>query len=371
MTGRARTSNVHCGRRWLARPVAALIAVLGVAVTALAATAIAATPAYAQGPADVTVAASGNPNLEVGGGAQRVVFTIGNNGPGDAGGVTVRIDVPLGDQGVTIIHGPDGCQRSGNTLQCSVEQVRRGGSERIAIRIQPPKEGGPAQGQSQQGQGQAQVGYQNDVRPDNNTAGFTVTLNGPKRPANIPSVAGTVTDNKSSDPVKDAKVVLEDSKGTKRETTTNDSGKYKITSTDNKPIAPGSLEITVTKKGYQKKTLTKTGDGGEAVQANILMIAEAKPSASAKPTVKDTGAADEGPEEGSNWLAWLFYLFAALLLLGGIGLIVWLVKGRGDEDDEDDEYDGPRGRPAAPVGAHGVYRSDPYGAPTTAMGGAQ
>ncbi|MGH3730424.1 MAG: carboxypeptidase-like regulatory domain-containing protein, partial [Micromonosporaceae bacterium] len=372
MTGRAKDRKVPHSRPRLARAGAALLTALGMIVVTVAAAAVGASPAYAQGPADLTIAASGNPNLSVGGGAQRVVFTVSNAGPGDARNVTVRIVVPLAEQGVKIEHGPDGCRVNGNNLVCRIDEVRRGGSEQIPIQIAPPGSGGPAPGQSQQGQGQAQVGYGSDIDPNNNSAGFTVTLNGPDRPDNIPSVTGTVTDNKTTKPVANAKVTLTDEKGTKRKTATNKNGQYKISSTESKTIAPGTLKITVTKDGYDKKDITKTGNPGESVKADALMIPKVKPSATKSPTAKDTKTpTDSGEDEGTSWFVWLLYVFAALLVIGGIALIVWLMKGRNEDEDEDGYDDSPRRHGPAPIGARGGYGGDPYGAPTTAMGGTQ
>ncbi|MGH3714986.1 MAG: carboxypeptidase regulatory-like domain-containing protein [Micromonosporaceae bacterium] len=341
-------------------------------------------PAYAQGPTDLSVSSGGDVTLKVGGGAKDATFQVRNSGL-PAEDVELTIDVPLGNEGVSIIQGTDGCTVAGNSLQCTIDRLGPNDSQSFFVKLQPPRSGGPAAGESRSGRGQARIEYEDDTNSNNNSAGYQVTLNGPDKPKQVAGVTGVVKDEKSKKPVGNAKVAITDSAGKEHTTATSSSGSFSVKSTDDQPIAAGALKIAISKAGYETKSLTKTGSAGDNVRVETMLAPKAGATPSATPDASepaDTGAptreAAGDQDEGINWLAWLLYALAAALVLGGIGAIVWLFRRR-DEDDED-EYgpDGPdAGGPGAPggpppgtPGAHGVYH-DPYGAPTTVMGGAQ
>lgn len=368
--------------RWLRRVGVAAAITLGV-------TLIAAGPAYAA-PNDVRIVASGNVDLTVGGGARRVAFTVSNAGPMEADNVTVRVDVPLGGQGVAITSGPDGCEVGRTSLRCGINRLKRGDSESFSIQISPPQSGGPAPGQSTSEQGVARVEVGDDVNNANNSTGFRVTLRGPEETQTVQSVSGTVRDGDSSEPLTGARVVVTDSDDTTHRTTTDDSGQFSVTSSEDKPIVVGALQIAVAKKGYETKKIRRTGEAGAAITVRMTLIPvvdttaseSAEPTASEEAAIPPTGSADETGSGG--FLIWMLYLLAALLVLGGIGAIVWLFVRR-NEDDETGRYGqgapgpgmprgpggpgGPGAPGAPPIGARGVYHGDPYGAPTSVMDG--
>jgi hypothetical protein len=338
-------------------------------VVAVGVTSIGVPPAAAIGPADLSISASpGTVDLQVGGGSANLTFTITNRGPGDVDNAEVDIEVPLDGDGVSIVNGPDRCDKNGNSLRCRISDLADDSSQQLTVTLGPPADGGPAPGESRSGDGQASVNYQQDFRDEDNSTGFRVNLAGKDKPKSVTSVAGKVTDSEKNKPVGNAKVTVTDGAGKKHTTATNNEGKYKLESSDAKPIAPGALRLEVSKKGYETKKLTKTADEGESVTLDITLDVNA-PSASAEPS--DTGTADTATptndsaakDEGGGWLSWLLYILAALLVLGGIGAIVWLFVRR-NEDEESDEYgdEGPDGRRPG---------YDPYGAPTARMGGDQ
>ncbi|MGH3645909.1 MAG: carboxypeptidase regulatory-like domain-containing protein [Micromonosporaceae bacterium] len=355
-------------RRVLSRigVVVALAAGLGVGLAA---------PAYAQ-PTNLSVSVGGDVTLQVGGGAKDVNVTVRNQGlPAD--GVELTIEVPLGGEGVSIKQGTDGCTVAGNSLRCDDLDFRPNESRNFFVKLQPPRSGGPAAGDSRQGQGRARINY-DDTNDDDNEAGYNVTLKGPDKPKAVSGVSGVVTDEETKKPVPNAKVSVKDSAGKEHTTATSKTGTFKLNSTDDQPIPSGALKFTITKSGYDTKKLTKTGSDGENVRVETTMTPKVSASASATPTADEPadttgpteagGAADD--EGGTNWLAWLMYLLAAALVLGGIGAIVWLFRRR--DEGEDEEYESEEPGPRGPTpGARGAYHTDPYGAQTTVMGGAQ
>ncbi|MGH3735367.1 MAG: carboxypeptidase-like regulatory domain-containing protein [Micromonosporaceae bacterium] len=355
----------------MTRLIARIGLVLGV-VAGLGA--VVAAPAYAL-PTDLSVSASGGVTLKVGGGTQQVDFRVRNEGP-RADGVSFTVQVPLGGDGVSISHGSDGCSVDGNSLNCQDLDFRNNESRSFFVKLSPPKSGGPGPGESRDGEGKAEVRFEEDLNGDNNTAGFKVTLKGPDKPKAVTGVSGVVKDEASQKPVANAKVSLTDSAGKEHTTATGTDGGFKLASTQDQPIAVGPLKFTITKSGYETKELTKTGNDGQNVRVETTLVPKAAASGSASPPATeepgDTGAPTEatGGEEGGsgiNWLAWLLYALAAALVLGGIGAIVWLFRRR---DDEDEDYD-PDAAGPGPQGAPPGYQPDPYGAQTTVMVGPQ
>src|SRR5262249_34695620 len=108
----------------------------------------AATPAFAAANIDIRV----NPattNLTVGGSPQTIVITIKNTGDAQARGVNATIDVPLGNQQVTISNKPDGCnQGSGNHLTCRVGDLDPDQSKNLALTVSPPGQSNIQPGQT-------------------------------------------------------------------------------------------------------------------------------------------------------------------------------------------------------------------------------
>jgi hypothetical protein len=190
----------------------------------------------------------------------------------------------------------------------------------------------------------------------------------------IAEVNGLVLDLLTGAPIPAAKVVLEDSVGTKWEDAgTDDTGYFVYTSTPEKKIAAGNLKITVTREGFTE-AFKDIPRGQPVTNLRIPMSPSGSvgPSTSAPPitpSLDGTGPVETAPTtkpaEGMSTTMLVALILGGLLMLLGIGAIVLLVVRRGNDDG------GPprpgRGGPGGPGGRPGPGRGGPPpGAPRRA-----
>jgi hypothetical protein len=199
-------------------------------------------------------------------------------------------------------------------------------------------------------------------------------------------VSGVVTDVATGKGIPAAKVYLQDSViSTPYEVGTDKDGKFKFTSTQDKPIAPGTIALQVEKDGYSKGERIVQGQPGVPVRNARLSMAS-----TASATATPTAAAPSGSEsleptfeggagdaidnnEQEAGLSWLLIAIGGVLVLLGIGAIVLLlVRRRGDDDEDEDEPAPRRGPPPGRGGPPRPPQPPRRGAPperTTVMRG--
>jgi hypothetical protein len=210
-------------------------------------------------------------------------------------------------------------------------------------------------------------------------------------PSAVNQITGTVKDIGSGKPIAQATVGLQDSAGHNFSTTTDSLGRFTFRSTQANPIAPGTLAIEAVKDGYKPVSKTATVQAGASFNFQALTLeSSATPAASAPaaadpsqppadspaPQAATTTAAKTG---GSSGFSTILIALGALLVLLGIGAIVFiLVRRRRDDGEDPDELDeqAPRRGPTPVPASRGAYRDAPdrtavvrsggYGDPTTA-----
>src|SRR5690349_10668295 len=199
-----------------------------VAVVSAGALIGAATPAFAAATIDIKVT-PGTTNLTVGGSPQTIVITIKNTGDAPALNVNATVDVPLGNQQVTISNKPDGCQQgSGNHLNCRVGALNPDESKNLSLTVSPP-------GQSNIPPGQT-VSDSGTVVVDNPAAQEDLKINlknaqtAPSQAAPVSEVSGTVRDSASGEFLSGATVVIQDGANNQGQTGTDKNGRFTFTS---------------------------------------------------------------------------------------------------------------------------------------------
>ena len=225
-----------------------------------------------------------------------------------------------------------------------------------------------------------------------------ITLQGPPQqqaPTAIVQVTGTVKDIGTGQPIPGATVGLQDSAGHNFSTTTDNFGRFTFKSTQANPIAPGTLAIEAVKDGYKAVTKNANVQAGQSYNFQTLSLeATATPTVSA-PAVADPsqpvpdsalpqpGTTNASGKGGGSGFSTILIVAGALLVLLGIGAIVFiLVRRRRDDGEEPDELDeqaphrGPTPVPASRGAYHGgadptaVVGSGGYGDPTMVGHGA-
>lgn len=198
-----------------------------------------------------------------------------------------------------------------------------------------------------------------------------ITVRGPDRAPSVTRVSGQILDAGTGDGVPGALVAMQDSTGRPFSTEADDNGRFTFTASQDRPIAPGRIDIAVGKDGYGEVQKNFQGRAGQALaDLRISLTSTAEPSA--EPTPEDTGGpADEPPAtqqadaqaldptagEESDTGTLIFILVGGLLVALGVGAFVLLLvrrrqeKAAGMDGDADDDT-GPRG----PVRS-GAYRS--------------
>ncbi|MCA2212874.1 carboxypeptidase regulatory-like domain-containing protein [Jidongwangia harbinensis] len=207
------------------------------------------------------------------------------------------------------------------------------------------------------------------------TASEEITVAGPDKPKQVRQVSGRVKDGDGK-AVANAQVLMKDSAGNQYDTTSNGDGGYEFTSSDNRPIVPGSISVGAAKEGYDPAAVSVRGSAGKTVTATLTLVSKnaPSPSASATPSAKASAetlddedeAADDAtqaptidPNAASNNSAddgggsMLFIILGGLLVAAGIGAIVLVLMRRKDNGDDPDGGDKPLGVPPAGPGRYG------------------
>ncbi|MDG4790721.1 carboxypeptidase-like regulatory domain-containing protein [Micromonospora sp. WMMD1102] len=268
-----------------------------------------------------------------------------------------------------------------NELQCQgncdfTDTIDLGATKSYSVTL---RAGNVAAGQSRSGA----VRITAEVGNDDATASRNIRVQGPEAPPEVQTVAevsGRVTDETSGDGVSGASVRLTDGQGRTHTTNTSGSGNYRFTGSQDRPIAPGRLQIRATKDGI---TDTKEVNGGAGARVNnqgIQLALAGAPTPSTDATVgptedaaeevptEDAGAeesADAAPDQtaneddGGGLGSWVLILAGGLLVALGVGAIVLLLMRR--KEDGEDDVDGVAGAggPGPRTGAgRGGYRDD-------------
>ncbi|MEO3815362.1 carboxypeptidase regulatory-like domain-containing protein [Plantactinospora sp. B24E8] len=238
------------------------------------------------------------------------------------------------------------------------------------------KAGNVAPGQERSGAVQITA----EVGDDSASASRNIRVRGPEvqQTPTVAVVSGKVTNQASGDAVANARVTLRDSEGHSYNTSTNGSGAFQFTGTQDRPIAPGSIQLQATKDGVSESVSVNAANGQRVTGRGIaLALAANEPTPSATPTEEaeedpaleddeatdePTDAAAEGDdtnnasnEDSGGGSGMLLILAGGLLVALGVGAIVLLLMRRrdnGDDDEDDDDEDGPR----TPAGGGRGYR---------------
>jgi hypothetical protein len=217
------------------------------------------------------------------------------------------------------------------------------------------------------------------------TAHQAIIARGPNAISSVPEVSGEVVNVFDATPVPSAVVYMQDSAGKNFETGTDKQGKFKFTSTADKPIAAGALALRVEKDGWETSEKPIVAAPGQPVAAHLtLRPLNVSPSAAlpgASPTgdvtpIDGGGLGTSSPNEKEGGISWLLIVVGAVLVLLGIGAIALLFLRRRDEGDDD--RTGPRkppgrmppGRGGPPVGPGGRPMAHTRRMPEGAMRGA-
>jgi hypothetical protein len=222
------------------------------------------------------------------------------------------------------------------------------------------------------------------LNAETGTATQNITVRGPDKPKQVRQVSGRVKDSDGK-AVSGAQVLMKDSAGHQYDTTSNGDGGYEFTSSDNRPIAPGTISIGAAKEGYEPAAVNVRASADKTVTVALTLVSKSAPTPSATPSATETptgepldDAADEAeepteqaapnPDNAANNTeddggSMLFIILGGLLVAAGIGAIVLVLMRRKDNGDDGDD-DKPSGvvppgqgrygddatRVAAPVG---------------------
>jgi hypothetical protein len=196
-----------------------------------------------------------------------------------------------------------------------------------------------------------------------------LNIDAPSAQPSVPSISGSVLDVYTNQPIKGAKVFIQDSANpphTWDDIGTNDAGEFSVSSTQEKPIAAGAISFKVEKEGIQSGPPTvKTGVAGQPLTAVRITVAPSSsptPSATTTATATadasgTTGAANEGDnspaaDEGSG-LSWILISVGGVLVLLGIAAIVLIFVRKKDDSDEDGQGKPGKGGPGRGPGGPG------------------
>ena len=174
----------------------------------------------------------------------------------------------------------------------------------------------------------------------------------PPASANVPEVSGTVVDATNNKPIGAAMVSIQDSAATTWSAGTDTSGKFKITSTQDKPIKPGTIAFTVEKDGLQpfpgmaKQAMANQPLTGVRLAVTLAPTTPTASPAAGGPTAdpNTTGAGispletagNVTPTSGSGGgLSWVLIAVGAILVALGVGAIVLLFVRKKDEGNPD------------------------------------
>lgn len=194
-----------------------------------------------------------------------------------------------------------------------------------------------------------------------------LNLEQPSGSASVPEVSGEVVNVFDATPVPNATVYMQDSAGKNFETGTDSKGKFKFTSTTEKPIAAGALALRVEKDGWETAEKPIVASPGQPVTGQHLTLRPlnvspsatlpgASPSGDVSP-INGDGLSTTTPNEKEGGISWLLIVVGAVLVLLGIGAIALLFLRRRDEGDDD------RAGPRKPPGRMPPGRGGPPGGP--------
>jgi hypothetical protein len=307
--------------------------------------------------------------LTVGGGPQPLLVTVKNTGDVSSTATTLTLDVPLSDRQVAVGNVPPDCAKFGSRVTCEVAALKPDGLLNLSIQLTAPATSTLTPGAEVSGTGSA-------VLKNADTKSFRVNLRGPNQAPVVPEVSGQVVDMSTGTPLANALVLLQDGARREHNVGTDGQGRYRFTSTADKPITPGSLTIGASRNGYENGTATRDARAGQAVTGVLVKLkpvaAAAAPSApmtepSLAPEVAATpveAAPNIRPtSSGMSMLSWVLIVLGGLLVLLGIGAIALLVIRRKDDDGDLVDLDDPR--PMLPVAAamppagRAAYRGEP------------
>lgn len=306
-----------------------------------------------------------NPNpVSIGGQATVITFTVMNNNPVQPTDISIKAKVDGLNDHVSAIDNDGGngqCTRD-DADKATCAQVEPGGQRIISFTVVTATESDLPEGDQVSGT------FTVEFNGQSQSSGLNVV--GTATTSTITSISGEVTSN--AEPIKDAEVVLTDGEGKDHDTTTGDDGKYSFTGDNANPIAPGDMTMVVKAEGYEdKKEEFSAGEGSGNITRNITITkVQAEETTSAAPTSAAPTSAEAAPDanegEGGGMSGTLIFLIVigALLVVGGIVGIVFLLRGGKDKDDDDGESFTPDGPPehqptAAQVGTPGVYQAAP------------
>jgi len=328
-----------------------------------------ATPAQAA-PSIGNVSAS--PNSVDAGGTVKVTFSLNFTDPLSSADVSVTSSNPK----LTCV---DGCSRGRVNQDGTYDATLRAASDAsdgsATITIRATDSNGP--------------------NKQTESASVTVTIVGKAQPTQeqtqtVKSISGKVVIAANNEPLSGATVMLRDSKGKSRSTTSDGSGNFRFTGSTSDPIAPGRIDLGAKKGDADPGTKSINVGPGEAVTGLRISVAvkvEVTPSVTpseseeALPTEEatddtataedDAGATEAAPaaqqpaanQESGGFGNWLLILLGGLFVAVGVGTIVLLYlrrKNEGDDADGDDPA-GPRGPGGAAAAgavpaARGAYR---------------
>ncbi|MEG3633023.1 carboxypeptidase regulatory-like domain-containing protein [Micromonospora sp. S2-005] len=225
------------------------------------------------------------------------------------------------------------------------------------------------------------------VQPDESepaTANLQLTVRGEQAPPPPPttqapqtvrSISGKVV-NQGGEAVPNAYVLLKDSAGKQRDTTTNGDGNFRFTGSSDNPIAPGRIDIGASADN-KNAVVSFTANAGQSITGRriTLPIAAASESPSASPSASESAVPTEDPfedelgadeetaaesaaaqapasnEDSGGFGNWLLILLGGLFVAVGVGTIVLLWMKRKENEDGEPDGDVPAGAPAGAVPA--------------------
>ncbi|MEU6021198.1 carboxypeptidase regulatory-like domain-containing protein [Micromonospora sp. NPDC047134] len=192
-------------------------------------------------------------------------------------------------------------------------------------------------------------------------------------PQTVRSISGKVV-NQAGDGVANAYVLLKDSAGKQYETNTNSDGNFRFTGSNDRPIAPGRIDIGASSNSV-REVVSFTANAGQSVTGQRITLAiQASNSPSPTPSASESAVPTEDPfddefaedeetppgesaappaqagnEDSGGFGSWLLVLLGGLFVAVGVGTIVLLWMRR--KEDGDVDGDAPAAAPAGAVPA--------------------
>ncbi|MCY1143820.1 carboxypeptidase regulatory-like domain-containing protein [Actinoplanes sp. Pm04-4] len=192
-----------------------------------------------------------------------------------------------------------------------------------------------------------------------------ITVKGPDKPQTVRQVSGRVKDQDGK-AIAGATVGMQDSAGKVFQGTSDGSGQFSFTSSDNNPIAPGRISIGAGKNGFEDVTVQREAQAGQNLSVSLTLKSKVVPTTSAPttPSASPTSATptedvseEPTPEEATatqpatdqaasnedDGGSMLYIIIGVLLVAAGIGAIVLVVLRRRNSSDNDGDDDDPTG----------------------------